>query len=209
MDGYSTVAGRNPFYTGLSPKIPELTLSCRRIDGHQRTSSMAPAVRITGSRPAPGDLLSPQELFHLKVDSAWEDQGSSQLIIDLRPRSRYRRRHIPGSHSIPSGWLISGEPPDGELILVGGSTLHSTATIEQLHAQGYARRIRHLAGGFEAWQQQELPVASHQGRGFPFPGNPRRLLAVGHLLFSPWVRRYGSSGLMDRPHPRFAPRQEA
>ena len=117
-----------------------------------------------GSRPFPDDLLSPQQLLPLVSGSASSGQDSGQLIIDLRSRSRYHHRHIPGSHSIPSGRLISGEPPDGDLILVGDTTLHSAATLEQLYAQGYARRIRHLAGGFEAWRQLELPVAGQRSR---------------------------------------------
>jgi rhodanese-related sulfurtransferase len=147
-----------------------------------------------GSRPLPDDLLSPQQLLHLVASSASSGQDSGQLIIDLRSRSRYHQRHIPGSHSIPSGRLISGEPPDGDLILVGETTLHSAATLEQLHAQGYARRIRHLAGGFEAWRQLELPVASQRKRSAPFRHGERFRTAVSGLLFGPWGRSRSRAG---------------
>jgi rhodanese-related sulfurtransferase len=156
--------------------------------GQQITTAMGPNDLLPGARSASGDLLTPQQLLRLQTVPAYTGQGSPQLIIDLRSRSRYRQRHIPGSHSIPSGWLISGEPPDGDLILVGESTLHSAATIEHLHAQGYARKIRHLEGGFEAWQQQELPMASHQRAAFPFPGNRWRLGAGATPVFRPWGR---------------------
>jgi rhodanese-related sulfurtransferase len=112
----------------------------------------------------PGDLLSPRQLLRLLAGSGPNGQEAPALIIDLRSRSRYRRSHVPGSHNIPSGWLISGELPDGDLILVGESTRHSAATIDHLQTQGHARRIRHLAGGFGAWQHQDLPVAGRQRR---------------------------------------------
>lgn len=122
-------------------------------------------------------------------------QGSAQLIIDLRSRSRYHHRHIPGSHSIPSGRLISGEPPEGDLILVGETTLHSAVTLEQLHAQGYARRIRHLADGFEAWRQLGLPVAQQQRGIAPSLAGEWVRMAVSGLLFGPWGRSRSLAGL--------------
>jgi len=132
--------------------------------------------------------------LHLVSGSSSSAQDSVQLIIDLRSRSHYHHRHIPGSHSIPSGMLISGEPPDGDLILVGETTLHSATTLEQLHAQGYARRIRHLAGGFEAWRQLGLPVAQRQ-RGFvPSLIGESFRMAVSGLLFGPWGRSRSRAG---------------
>jgi rhodanese-related sulfurtransferase len=127
---------------------------------------MAPAFQKPESTALPSDLLSPRQLLRLLAGTGSNGPGSPELIIDLRPRGQYHRSHVPGSHNIPSGWLISGELPDGDLILVGESTQHSATTIEQLQTQGHARRIRHLAGGFGAWQQQDLPVAGRQPRGW-------------------------------------------
>ncbi len=128
---------------------------------------MTPAFQRPESTGLPGDLLSPRQLLRLLAGSGPNSQDAPALIIDLRSRSRYRRSHVPGSHNIPSGWLISGELPDGDLILVGESTRHSATTIEHLQTQGHARRIRHLAGGFGAWQHQDLPVAGRQRMGWP------------------------------------------
>jgi rhodanese-related sulfurtransferase len=143
---------------------------------------MATAVEQPESTGLPGDLLSPRQLLRLLAGSARNGQEARDLIIDLRARSRFRRGHVPGSHNIPSGWLISGELPDGDLILVGDSTRHSAATIEHLQTQGHARRIRHLAGGFGAWQQQDLPVAGRRRQGWArlFRGIPA--LRPGRLL---------------------------
>lgn len=127
---------------------------------------MATAFETPGATGLPGDLLSPRQLLRLLASAGPNAQEAPALIIDLRSRRRYRRSHVPGSHNIPSGWLISGELPDGDLILVGESTRHSATTIDHLQAQGHARRLRHLAGGFEAWQHQDLPVAGRQGKGW-------------------------------------------
>ncbi len=127
---------------------------------------MTPAFQQSQSTGLASDLLSPRQLQRLLSGSGPNGPGSPELIIDLRSRSRFRRSHVPGSHNIPSGWLISGELPDGDLILVGDSTQHSATTIEQLQTQGHIRRIRHLAGGFAAWQHQDLPVAGRQRRGW-------------------------------------------
>lgn len=80
------------------------------------------------------------------------------LLVDVRTRRAYHRRHIPGSHNIPLALLISSEPPEADLVLVGDSDQHTSNAIERLHAEGYPRLIRHLAGGLEAWQAQGLPV---------------------------------------------------
>lgn len=127
---------------------------------------MATALQNAESTSLSGDLLSPRQLLRLLAGSGPNGPDAPQVIIDLRARSRYRHSHVPGSHNIPSGWLISGELPDGDLILVGESTRHSATTIDHLQAQGHARRLRHLAGGFEAWQHQDLPVAGRQGKGW-------------------------------------------
>jgi len=128
---------------------------------------MATALRTAESTGLPRDLLSPRQLLRLLAGSGPNGPEAPALIIDLRARNRYRHSHVPGSHNIPSGWLISGELPDGDLILVGESTQHSATTIDHLQAQGHARRIRHLAGGFGAWQHQDLPVAGRQRLGWP------------------------------------------
>lgn len=127
---------------------------------------MAPAFQKPESTALPSDLLSPRQLLRLLAGAGSNGPGSAELIIDLRPRGQYHRSHVPGSHNIPSGWLISGELPDGDLILVGESSQHSATTIEQLQTQGHVRRIRHLAGGFGAWQQQDLPVVGRQRHGW-------------------------------------------
>ncbi|MBM5821321.1 MAG: rhodanese-like domain-containing protein [Cyanobacteria bacterium K_Offshore_surface_m2_011] len=135
---------------------------------------MATNLQNAESTDLPDHLLSPRQLLRLLAGSGPNVPDAPTLIIDLRARNRYRHSHVPGSHNIPSGWLISGELPYGDMVLVGESTQHSATTIDYLQAQGHARRIRHLAGGFGAWQHQDLPVAGRQQKGWPllFRGIP-------------------------------------
>lgn len=99
--------------------------------------------------------LSPQELVKIQAST---EAGSARLVVDIRPRRSFRSAHIPGSHNIPLAHLVSGEPPEGDLVLIGGSDQDSGRAIEALHQQGYPRRIEHLGGGFDAWRDQGLPV---------------------------------------------------
>jgi rhodanese-related sulfurtransferase len=81
------------------------------------------------------------------------------LVIDLRPRRSFARGHLPGSHSLPAGLLLSGEWPEGDLLLVDGGDGEAERVRDALHSSGYHRRIQLLAGGFPAWQAAELPVS--------------------------------------------------
>lgn len=80
------------------------------------------------------------------------------LLIDLRSRLRFRRGHIAGSHSIPSGLLLSGELPEGELVLISDAPHEAEALLEALHDAGYHQRLHYLAEGFSGWCMQGLPV---------------------------------------------------
>ena len=58
--------------------------------------------------------ISPRELAALSAARLPEEaRGGSALILDLRSRRHQRRGRIPGSHSLPSGLLVSGEAPEG------------------------------------------------------------------------------------------------
>lgn len=100
------------------------------------------------------DLLSSQDLLSLQQ----RPSGShGPLLVDIRRPGPFRRAHIPGSHNIPAGLLMSSEPPEGDLILIGDNDSDSRAAAEALHNSGYHRRIQRLAGGFSHWQSEGLP----------------------------------------------------
>ena len=149
---------------------------------------------LASSSANSGDLISPQSLFRMMATSSIPKRHLGMTIIDIRSRSNFRRQHIPGSQSIPSGWLISGELPDGDLILVGDSTPHTSGVIDQLHAQGYPRRILHLAGGFRAWREQDLPLSGQARHSHPIQGKQRLRLILAGLPLSPWKRSRSHAG---------------
>lgn len=83
-------------------------------------------------------------------------QHPGVVVVDVRPRWRFHQAHVPGSHSIPAGVLLASELPQGDLLLIGTDSADSKALIEELHEQGYNRRLRYLEGGFATWSSQQL-----------------------------------------------------
>ena len=120
--------------------------------------SQAPA--LTPSAAA--QSLGPLELAH-RLAQAGGSPGSQAeqtplLVVDVRARRQFARGHLPLSHGIPAGLLVSGEWPEGDLLLVDGGDGEAERVREALHRAGYPRRILQLAGGFGAWQAAGLPV---------------------------------------------------
>jgi len=111
------------------------------------------------------------------------------LLVDVRPRRLFHRDHVPGSHSIPAGLLLAGELPEGELLLIGGDSSSSEALIEQLHGQGYARRVRYLRGGFPAWRAGQSEAEEARAGEAPRPDWPRLLDRGRQLLAGPVFSR--------------------
>lgn len=81
-------------------------------------------------------------------------QQPGVLVVDIRPRWRYRLAHVVGSHSIPAGLLLAGEAPEGDLLLIGDDSQQAEAVIDQLHDQGYLRKVSYLNGGYSTWQAE-------------------------------------------------------
>ena len=91
--------------------------------------------------------IEARQLLHLV-------QQPGVLVVDIRPRWRYRLSHVVGSHSIPAGLLLAGEAPEGDLLLIGNDSQQAEAVIDQLHEQGYLRKVRYLKGGYPTWQAE-------------------------------------------------------
>lgn len=85
------------------------------------------------------------------------------LVVDLRPQRQFRRARIAGSHNIPAAQLLSGEHPDRDLILIAEQAGQAEAVAEQLHDDGFHRRIQHLRGGVVAWREAGLNLESARG----------------------------------------------
>lgn len=110
--------------------------------------------------------IHPSELAALTAVSRPDQaRGGRVLILDLRNGRQRRRGSIPGSHPCSPGQLVSGEPPEGDLILVAQNGSAAAGVAEALHQAGYQQRLRHLDGGFPSWQDAGLPVMTPQTTG--------------------------------------------
>ncbi len=122
-----------------------------------------PALAAAVTPPATSQLLGPLELAHRLAQTgafpaSQEGQQTPLLVVDVRSRRQFARGHLPHSHPIPAGLLVSGEWPEGDLLLVDDGTGEAERVRESLHRAGYPRRILQLTGGFEAWRAAGLPV---------------------------------------------------
>lgn len=110
-----------------------------------------------------------------------EPPPHAPLVVDLRAQRSFRRRHIPGSHNIPKARLLSTELPARDLILISDHGELDLAVATHLHEGGFHRRIEHLQGGLEAWNQAGLPLAgtAREGDARPSP--------LGNSLREPWL----------------------
>ena len=75
------------------------------------------------------------------------------LVIDVRSPRRYHRSHIPNTHHISTGELVSGELPDSDLVLVADDEESAQQLTEILYDAGFHRRIMYLQGGIQSWRQ--------------------------------------------------------
>lgn len=130
-------------------------------------ADLSMAVNAGSDRPG---ALSCAQLLSLQSNA----ETRSVLLIDLRSRQQYRHGHLAGSHSIPSGLLLSGELPDGELILISETPGEAVAVLEALHAAGYHQRLAYLAEGLAGWRARGLALEAE--------AEPRRSGPVGVLL---------------------------
>lgn len=109
-------------------------------------------------------VLTPADLQALLLRPT---ERHGPLVIDVRPAALFRRSHIPGSHHLPSGLLVSSELPDRDLVLVAEDDQRARELGDTLHQQGFHRQIRHLQGGLAAWAQAGHPLQ-------PAPESSRR-----------------------------------
>jgi len=113
-------------------------------------------------------VLTPADLQTLLQRPA---ERHGPLVIDVRPARLYRPSHIPGSHHLPSGLLVSSELPDQDLVLVAEDDQRAMVLRHTLHQRGFHRQIHHLQGGLAAWVQ-----AGHPLQPAPRSSRPRPLV---------------------------------
>ena len=106
--------------------------------------------------------LAPADLHALLQRSR---DSHEVLVIDVRSPRRYHRSHIPNTHHISSGELVSGELPDSDLVLVADDEHSAQQLAETLYDAGFHRRIMYLQGGIQSWRQSGRTL--HQNESSP------------------------------------------
>jgi rhodanese-related sulfurtransferase len=85
------------------------------------------------------------------------------LVLDVREGSEYESGHVPNSKHIPADKLEQrlqelDKFKDKPVILIHRSGTNTTGKAGfLLRSQGF-QHVHNLAGGFDAWQQANLPV---------------------------------------------------
>ena len=105
------------------------------------------------------------------------DSGSPATVLDVRsPERRLRSGWIPGSIDVQEMAALDLDP-EGELIVYCDCPNDASAAVmvAKLRKQGF-RRVRPLAGGFDAWLEHGLPLDQ------PLAGVGARLHAVTDIL---------------------------
>lgn len=125
--------------------------------------------------------LAPQQLADRLLRRGDSPTGRSPLVLDLRSPRAFAQGHLHGSHRIVAPLLLSGEWPEGDLVLVDSGNGKAQWVADALHELGYSARIDILAGGFEAWRRAGLPVQPGS-----LPRSPSTLAALRIRL--PWRR---------------------
>ena len=110
---------------------------------------------VKGPRPIPS--MKPAAAAALAADGA--------LLIDLRPAADFALAHPYGALNLGfgsrvgywAGWVL---PADEPIVLIAPEASQAQEAATQLLRVGLDRVEGHVAGGFDAWRDAALPVAS-------------------------------------------------
>jgi len=90
-------------------------------------------------------------------------ENVNALFLDARPPEEFARRHVFGAVSFPADEqekayeeLRDFLAPEMQLVVYAGDSMRAVRLVKFLSERGYEARA--LEGGWEAWQEQRLPV---------------------------------------------------
>ena len=95
------------------------------------------------------------------------EAGDDLLVLDVRERSEYEARHIPGAKLLPRGQLelrVHKELPDPTRRIVAACELGyiSTLAAATLREMGFQHAVA-LDGGMKAWREMAYPLEPSVG----------------------------------------------
>jgi hydroxyacylglutathione hydrolase len=146
----------------------------RRIDEAVRDLAMIGLDRVAGYfdadaieawRNAGGVLATVPQISALEL--AERLARGEVTVIDVRGHSEWEAGHLPGVPNIPVGYIpdhLRGIPTSRPVVVQCQSGARSAIAASVLQANGLTNVVN-LTGGFEAWQNQKLPVEHQHSTG--------------------------------------------
>ncbi|MGO1838786.1 MAG: molybdopterin-synthase adenylyltransferase MoeB [Candidatus Microbacterium stercoravium] len=150
-----TLLGRLAVLDALAGRWREFRLE-RDPDRAPVTQLGAPAA--DDGAPADTDGLSPADLDALLAARACREADFD--LIDVREEDEYALDRIDGARLVPLSRIRSGAagiPHDRDVVLVCQGGVRSVRLLASLREGGHAR-VRHLAGGMDAWRRAHADV---------------------------------------------------
>src|SRR5262245_39576600 len=100
----------------------------------------------------------------VSASQAAQEQTAGALLIDVREPEEFAKQHAVGAVHLSRGTLelkIEDQVPDtaAPIICYCGGGSRSALAAESLQRMGYSN-VASLAGGFKAWKDQDLPIAT-------------------------------------------------
>ena len=121
--------------------------------------AMAWLMAPPASHPTP-QLVVPE----LDVQQAKVLIASGALVVDVRPRDAYERKHIPGAISVPLAELRKGIPAELEtaktkdiVVNCGEGSTYGPEGTHVLNQAGFTRAAN-LKGGIQGWERAGFMV---------------------------------------------------
>jgi rhodanese-related sulfurtransferase len=106
-------------------------------------------------QPEAWSTVTPQALAELPAEAV-------PLLVDVRQLEAYAQGHIEDSLNVPLGELVQHldqVPVDQPVVLIDTSGHHAILAMTALQMLGY-KDVKVLAGGVEAWEAADLPLAA-------------------------------------------------
>ncbi|MBW4464742.1 MAG: rhodanese-like domain-containing protein [Pegethrix bostrychoides GSE-TBD4-15B] len=109
--------------------------------------------------PMPPAFQTEASAFELKSRLQWGEPGLT--ILDVRSHDLFNESRIQGAMNMPvdqlPGMAESSLQPQRDIYVYGGSEAETTQAVNLLREAGF-RRVAHLRGGIQAWQEVEGQV---------------------------------------------------
>ncbi|SNB58301.1 Rhodanese-related sulfurtransferase [Marinobacter sp. es.042] len=106
-----------------------------------------------------------KEIREVPLDQAEDAIKNADLLLDVRDSDEYRAGHIPGAVNISRGLLefkFTNDPAfesrDMNIVCYCKTSGRAALSAKALKEMGYMH-VQSIAGGFDAWQEADKPVA--------------------------------------------------